>query len=328
MGGGGSTYDYGFRIYNPQIAKFLSVDPLTKSYPWYTPYQFAGNKPIRCVDLDGLEELSVIEKIDVMNLEIIGPDDSKTIIDKADYVEIYYHTDNIANMTNGSQRNCKIGDIAGYVANGQQFAATYTKVGNFDGFKQRGMGSQASAWKDRYYDIKNANSYAKSLGGFADAMEKTVFNTSVGIMLSPISGLSFTASSVSSGFADFASQMTFKQDFNKWNISQSISSAIFKNSFMQSGVGSAFELTPQTISDAATSGKVNGLVGNTIFGDKTTAKLAWETGIGGVSNYLAGKLNSNAGLNEHVGLKISTETIKNYPAYSIGNGVGGLYEPK
>jgi RHS repeat-associated protein len=56
MGGGGSTYDYGFRIYNPSIAKFLSVDPLTKSYPWYTPYQFAGNKPIWAIDLDGLEE--------------------------------------------------------------------------------------------------------------------------------------------------------------------------------------------------------------------------------------------------------------------------------
>lgn len=34
----------------------MSVDPLTSSYPWYTPYQFAGNKPIWAVDLDGLEE--------------------------------------------------------------------------------------------------------------------------------------------------------------------------------------------------------------------------------------------------------------------------------
>jgi RHS repeat-associated protein len=57
MGGGGSTYDYGFRIYNPSIAKFLSVDPLTKEFPFYTPYQFAGNKPIVAIDLDGLEEL-------------------------------------------------------------------------------------------------------------------------------------------------------------------------------------------------------------------------------------------------------------------------------
>jgi RHS repeat-associated protein len=51
-----NNYDYGFRIYNPRIAKFLSVDPLTDSYPWYTPYQFSGNNPIRFIDLDGLEE--------------------------------------------------------------------------------------------------------------------------------------------------------------------------------------------------------------------------------------------------------------------------------
>jgi len=50
------TQDYGFRIYNSSLGKFLSVDPLTKDYPWYTPYQFAGNKPIWAIDLDGLEE--------------------------------------------------------------------------------------------------------------------------------------------------------------------------------------------------------------------------------------------------------------------------------
>ena len=59
LGGGGSTYDYGFRIYNPALGRFLSVDPLSKSYPWYTPYQFAGNKPIVAIDLDGLEEYIV-----------------------------------------------------------------------------------------------------------------------------------------------------------------------------------------------------------------------------------------------------------------------------
>jgi RHS repeat-associated protein len=53
---GSTVYDYGFRIHNPAIAKFLSVDPLTASYPWYTPYQFAGNKPIMAIDLDGAEE--------------------------------------------------------------------------------------------------------------------------------------------------------------------------------------------------------------------------------------------------------------------------------
>jgi RHS repeat-associated protein len=49
------TQDYGFRIYDYRIAKFLSVDPLTKEYPELTPYQFASNTPIKAVDLDGLE---------------------------------------------------------------------------------------------------------------------------------------------------------------------------------------------------------------------------------------------------------------------------------
>ncbi|RYG52225.1 MAG: hypothetical protein EOO01_06965 [Chitinophagaceae bacterium] len=40
MAGDGNSYDYGFRIYNPQIGKFLSSDPLTGDYPWYSPYQF------------------------------------------------------------------------------------------------------------------------------------------------------------------------------------------------------------------------------------------------------------------------------------------------
>lgn len=62
VSGTGNQYDYGFRIYNPRIGRFLSVDPLTKSYPWYTPYQFAGNKPIIAVDLDGLEEKVVVNE--------------------------------------------------------------------------------------------------------------------------------------------------------------------------------------------------------------------------------------------------------------------------
>ena len=47
--------DYGMRISDPRIARFLSIDPLTAQYPFYSPYQFAGNMPIWAIDLDGLE---------------------------------------------------------------------------------------------------------------------------------------------------------------------------------------------------------------------------------------------------------------------------------
>jgi RHS repeat-associated protein len=53
--GQGNEYDYGFRIYNPRIGKFLSVDPLTSKYPGWSPYAFAMNCPISGIDLDGLE---------------------------------------------------------------------------------------------------------------------------------------------------------------------------------------------------------------------------------------------------------------------------------
>jgi len=53
--GEGNQQDYGLRIYDPRLGKFLSVDPLAKEYPWYTPYQFAGNTPIQAIDLDGGE---------------------------------------------------------------------------------------------------------------------------------------------------------------------------------------------------------------------------------------------------------------------------------
>jgi RHS repeat-associated protein len=53
--GQGAQQDYGFRIYDPRLGRFLSVDPITKYYPELTPYQFAGNRPIRATDLDGLE---------------------------------------------------------------------------------------------------------------------------------------------------------------------------------------------------------------------------------------------------------------------------------
>ena len=54
--GEGNSYDYGARMLDVRAAKFLSVDPLASKFPWYTPYQFAGNKPIRYTDRDGLEE--------------------------------------------------------------------------------------------------------------------------------------------------------------------------------------------------------------------------------------------------------------------------------
>lgn len=48
-------YYYGARYYAAWSCRFVSVDPLAGKYPFYTPYQYAGNQPINAIDVDGLE---------------------------------------------------------------------------------------------------------------------------------------------------------------------------------------------------------------------------------------------------------------------------------
>ncbi|HBG69435.1 MAG: hypothetical protein A2W93_15335 [Bacteroidetes bacterium GWF2_43_63] len=56
--GTGNQQDYGARIYDNRIGRFLSADPLIvqqQKYPELSPYQFASNTPIQAIDFDGLE---------------------------------------------------------------------------------------------------------------------------------------------------------------------------------------------------------------------------------------------------------------------------------
>jgi len=59
--GDDNQQDYGMRIYDPRVGRFLSVDPIAKKYPMLTPFQFASNSPISGVDLDGLEYYFAID---------------------------------------------------------------------------------------------------------------------------------------------------------------------------------------------------------------------------------------------------------------------------
>ena len=53
--GDGDQQNYGMRIYDPRIGRFLSVDPITARHPELTPYQFASNRTIDGIGRDGLE---------------------------------------------------------------------------------------------------------------------------------------------------------------------------------------------------------------------------------------------------------------------------------
>jgi|GEM_PF-5212261 len=44
-------------MHDPRVGRFFAVDPLTKQYPFYSPYQFSGNRVIDAVELEGREPM-------------------------------------------------------------------------------------------------------------------------------------------------------------------------------------------------------------------------------------------------------------------------------
>ncbi|NME68500.1 RHS repeat domain-containing protein [Flammeovirga aprica] len=46
-------YDFGARIYDSRIGRFLSIDLLWKEYPFYSPYIYASDNPILLIDNNG-----------------------------------------------------------------------------------------------------------------------------------------------------------------------------------------------------------------------------------------------------------------------------------
>ncbi|MEZ4774747.1 MAG: RHS repeat-associated core domain-containing protein [Bacteroidia bacterium] len=52
-------YDYGFRFYDPEKARFVSVDPLAESQSAFTPYHYTYNNTILFVDSSGLASFKI-----------------------------------------------------------------------------------------------------------------------------------------------------------------------------------------------------------------------------------------------------------------------------
>lgn len=55
------------KLHSQSTSRFLSLDPLARNFPWNSPYSYAENDVIRCIDLDGLEKVAVFGGADLQN---------------------------------------------------------------------------------------------------------------------------------------------------------------------------------------------------------------------------------------------------------------------
>jgi len=126
--GKGTSYDFGARMYDPRMGRFLSIDPLSSSFPWYSPYQYAGNSPIYCIDLDGLE------RVNVSLWQLSGS--GLPLIRKSQWYVISGHLDRVS-FANAAKYNVKNNNPGAYQNiedrhNWYQWAETETKSrGNY-----------------------------------------------------------------------------------------------------------------------------------------------------------------------------------------------------
>ncbi len=47
--------EYGFRLYDPAIGRFPSLDPIADNFAWVSGFNYAENMPINHIDLWGLQ---------------------------------------------------------------------------------------------------------------------------------------------------------------------------------------------------------------------------------------------------------------------------------
>lgn len=59
----GNSYDFGARFHDPRVGRFLSLDPKADAFTALSPYAYAANSPVSCIDENGEGPIFVIASL-------------------------------------------------------------------------------------------------------------------------------------------------------------------------------------------------------------------------------------------------------------------------
>ena len=126
-------YYYGARYYDPEIGRFLSVDPAGGKYPSWSPYAYCLNNPMRLVDPDGRRSLlppsGAFARLNWLGEMMFGPPRSLTF--DTEKPKQY--------LTNGSTGLSIAGGISILIPGGQSVGVTLLWMGTGATFLNAGL---------------------------------------------------------------------------------------------------------------------------------------------------------------------------------------------
>jgi RHS repeat-associated protein len=334
------TQDYGMRIYSADLGRFLSVDPISKKYPFYSPYHFAGNTPIWAIDLDGKEPLPFTEWESSGWSSI---ENYNTTVGSSSHVKVI----NFGNL---------YGDNHNYVAirdqkiEGKWWYATWDKeVGNHGEYQKGNWqlynpdAKKYDSWQPEGFkrDDINISERAHDAQKFYEVGNKIIIN---GVIFGLTAGTDSAASAASrfalvrlgSFLGDAGSQLANGKKPGELNItSLTLSASTGLPAFSTSFISSAGEFSIKE-------GFGKSWKGLGLGGDKTNTQVAVETTVGGVLGTLGGIGNTTLGSGTQsmyrnlrlsfgqTGSKIGMTAIPGVVSFGtnyMGNAVGNLAQP-
>ncbi|OFY85111.1 MAG: hypothetical protein A3F72_05035 [Bacteroidetes bacterium RIFCSPLOWO2_12_FULL_35_15] len=104
--GKGNSLEFLYRIYDPRLGRFLSLDPMAKEFPWNSPYSFAENRVIDANELEG-REFNLVNSVDnqvqkqVAQIKKVGLNDATSTvqIQAGAGMSVLYTIEGTANLT-------------------------------------------------------------------------------------------------------------------------------------------------------------------------------------------------------------------------------------
>jgi RHS repeat-associated protein len=280
--GAGDQLDYGSRIYDPRVGKFLSVDPKTRNFAFYSPYHFSGNNPIRNIDLDGGEPKDYFRNWDPKPLFDLGTGK------RVDEVDLTYRVwDSKLGYMDARLVYDKWTQKSWFVADDDQGNHYYLKNDN-------GNSSEMSVRPDKKYtrllthghfekfeiqDRIDARMAAKS----SDMLGTGVFMITVGIVGWEAGLWQFGSAGWGERLANAGSDLTVqlvqhKFNFRQINWASTIAAGVWVNPFKAAAAGSLLEVNAD-----------DGFKHSFVFGDKSIWKVGFETGVVGGLNWIGGR---------------------------------------